>query len=98
MSTLIVDLDDVPPPAGTSAPECREVYPHGPHRWVCTLPKGHDPHRHVSHGTEEATVWSDLPALSDCVNWSSNERGDCGGRLMIQAGGRVLCENCANRA
>ena len=37
-----------------------------------------------------------LPALSDCANWVTNERGDCGGRVECVEG-VVLCENCRNR-
>lgn len=35
-------------------------------------------------------------ALSDCVNWKKNPKGDCGGRMEV-INGTVICETCANR-
>jgi len=35
-------------------------------------------------------------SLSDCVNWETNVRGDCGGRVWM-VNGVIICENCRNR-
>ena len=36
-------------------------------------------------------------ALSDCINWSTNQQGDCGGRVE-NVGGVIICENCRNKS
>lgn len=36
-------------------------------------------------------------ALSDCINWYVNEKGDCGGRVE-NIDGTVICENCRNKS
>jgi hypothetical protein len=35
-------------------------------------------------------------SLADCVNWTTNTQGDCGGRIMHKRG-KVICETCLNR-
>jgi hypothetical protein len=35
-------------------------------------------------------------ALDDCINYATNNLGDCGGRIE-EVGGQVICENCRNR-
>lgn len=40
--------------------------------------------------------WGDRSwSLDDCINWKTNNLGDCGGRVE-QVGNRLLCENCRN--
>jgi hypothetical protein len=36
-------------------------------------------------------------SLDECVNWSANKQGDCGGRVEWVIGVGVICENCRNR-
>lgn len=35
-------------------------------------------------------------SLSECVNYETNESGDCGGRVTL-VNGVVMCETCRNR-
>ena len=35
-------------------------------------------------------------SLSDCVNYSTNVMGDCGGRVE-EVNGQIVCENCRNK-
>lgn len=34
--------------------------------------------------------------LDDCMYWTTNERGNCGGRVEV-VNGKPVCENCRNR-
>lgn len=36
-------------------------------------------------------------SLDDCMNYETNERGDCGGRVEI-VNGQPICETCRNRS
>lgn len=36
-------------------------------------------------------------SLADCINWETNEYGDCGGRMGTRSDGVVICAECFNR-
>lgn len=54
---------------------------------------------------DKVVTFDDEPkeySLSDCVNWNTNVRGDCGGRVEANRNAQtgelvIMCETCWNR-
>lgn len=54
----------------------------------------YEPHDYIENVCMNP-VLAESASLSDCVNWETDEYGNCSGRLMIQRG-LIVCERCFN--